>query len=78
MGIEVKDNGVNIQPYTAVGDVMAFTGEPSWNLNSGQFCVKVGRGKHRFQVYTNLHDSGSNHNLNGWVDDYTVSFLRFS
>jgi hypothetical protein len=78
MGIEVKDNGVNIQPYTAVGDVMAFTGEPSWNLNSGQFCVKVGRGVHRFQVYTNLHDSGANHSLNGWVDDYTVSFLRFS
>ena len=78
MGIEVKDNGVNIQPYTAVGDVMAFTGEPSWNLNSGQFCVKVGRGMHQFQVYTNLHDTGSNHNLNGWVDDYTVSFLRFS
>ena len=78
MGLEVKDNGVNIQPYTAVGDVMAFTGEPSWNLNSGQFCVKVGRGVHRFQVYTNLHDSFTNHNLNGWVDDYTVSFQRFN
>ena len=78
MGIEVKDNGVNIQPYTAVGDVMAFTGEPSWNLNSGQFCVKVGRGVHRFQVYTNLRDNSGSHTLNGWVDDYTVSFLRFS
>jgi hypothetical protein len=78
MGLEVKDNGVNIQPYTAVGDVMAFTGEPSWNLNSGQFCVKVGKGVHRFQVYTNLRDSSGSHTLNGWVDDYTVSFLRFS
>ena len=47
MGIEVKDNGVNIQPYTAVGDAMRSPGEPSWSLS-------------------------------GWVDDYTVSFLRSS
>ena len=77
MGLEVKLDGVNINPYTAVGDVLAFTGEPSWNLNSGQFCAKVRPGNHRFQVFTNLHDSGSNHTLNGWVDDYTACFPRF-
>lgn len=78
MGLEVKLDGVNINPFTAAGDVLAFTGEPSWNLNSGQFCAKVRPGRHRFQVFTNLHDSGSNHSLNGWVDDYTVSFQRYS
>ena len=78
MGLEVKLDGVNINPYTAVGDVLAFTGEPSWNLNSGQFCVKVGPGRHRLQAYVNLHDSSGSHSLNGWVDDYTASFQRFS
>ena len=78
MGLEVKLDGANINPFTAVGDVMAFTGEPSWNLNSGQFCAKVGPGRHRFQVFVNLHDSSANSSLNGWVDDYLVSFQRYA
>ena len=70
------DRGTDTLLITVSGD--AGHRRPSRNLNSGQFGVKVGRGIPRFQVYTNLHDSGSNHSLNGWVDDYTASFLRFS
>jgi hypothetical protein len=78
MGLEVHDNGVPINPFTAAGDVVALTGEPSWNGNSLQFCTKVKPGRHLLQVFTNLHDSSGSHTLNGWLDDYTVSFQRFS
>ena len=78
MGLEVHDNGVPINPFTAAGDVVARTGEPSWNGNSLQFCTKVKPGRHLLQVFANLHDSSGSHTLHGWLDDYTVSFQRFS
>jgi hypothetical protein len=28
-------------------------------------------------VQANLHDSSGSHGLSGWLDDYTVSYLRF-
>ncbi len=77
MGLEVHLDGVPINPFTASGDIVAFTGEPSWNANSLQFCAKLRPGSHRFQVTTNLHDSSGSHSLFGWLDDYTVSFVRF-
>lgn len=77
MGLEVHLDGTPINPFTASGDVVAFTGEPSWNAHSLQFCTKLAPGTHRFQVTTNLHDSSGSHTLNGWLDDYTVSFTRF-
>jgi hypothetical protein len=77
MGLEVHRNGTPINPFTASGDVLAFTGEPSWNSNSIQFCTKIGAGKHRLKVLANLHDSSGSHSLFGWLDDYTVSYLRF-
>lgn len=78
MGLEVKLDGVNINPFTAGSDKLAITGEPSWNLNSGQFCVKVRPGTHRLQAFTNLHDSNGSHTLSGWLDDYTFSVQRFN
>jgi hypothetical protein len=77
MGLEVHLDGTPIQPFTASGDVLALSGEPSWNSNSMQFCVKVGPGPHHFDVMTNLSDFQSDSSLNGWLDDYTVSFQRF-
>lgn len=77
MGLEVHLDGVPIDPYTAVGDVLAFSGEPSWNSNSIQFCTRVGPGSHRFEVMTNLSDFLGDSSLTGWLDDYTVSFQRF-
>ncbi|WP_109505254.1 hypothetical protein [Nocardioides speluncae] len=77
MGLELKLDGVNVPPFTAGADKLAITGVSSWNSNSVQFCAKLKPGAHRFQVYTNLHDSSPAHTLNGWLDDYTVSFQRF-
>jgi hypothetical protein len=77
MGLEVHLDGVPINPFTAGADKVALTGEPSWNGNSLQFCTKVKEGKHVLQTYANLHDSSPGHNLNGWLDDYNFSVLRF-
>ncbi len=77
MGIETHLDGTPIQPYTAVGDVYAFTSTDLWQSNSAQFCVRVGKGKHQLRVFANLHDGGSNDTLSGWLDDYTMSVLRF-
>lgn len=78
MGLEVHVDGVPINPFTAAGDLVAFTGEPSWNANSLQFCTKLKEGRHKLQVFANLHDSSGSHDLSGWLDDYTVTFQRFS
>ena len=77
MGLEVHRNGVPIQPFTAAGDVLAFTSEPGWNANSIQFCTKIRRGANIFQVKANLQDNSGAHSLNGWLDDLTVSYVRF-
>lgn len=77
MGIEVKLDGVNIQPFTAVGDVMAFNSEDSWNMHSAQFCVKVKPGHHRLQVFTNFQDNGADNALSSWIDDYQATFERY-
>jgi hypothetical protein len=77
MGLEVHLDGTPINPFTSGSDKLAITGEPSWNGNSLQFCTKVGNGKHDLAAYANLHDSSAAHSLNGWLDDYTFSVVRF-
>jgi len=77
MGIEVKLDGVNIQPYTAAGDVMAINSEDSWNMHSAQFCTPIKPGPHRLQVFTNFQDNGTDNALRSWIDDYTASFVRY-
>lgn len=77
MGLEVHVDGTPIDPYTASGDVLAFSGEPSWNSNSMQFCVKLGKGPHTVEAKTNLSDFQSDSSLAGWLDDYTLSVQRF-
>lgn len=76
-GIEVKLDGVNIQPFTAAGDVMALNSEDSWNMHSAQFCATVKPGPHRLQVFTNFQDNGTDNALRSWIDDYTASFERY-
>jgi hypothetical protein len=78
MGLEVHKNGNPIEPFTAAGDVLAFTSEPSWNANSMQFCTKIGPGLHTLQVYANLQDNGADNALGGWLDDYTFSVVRYN
>jgi hypothetical protein len=77
MGIEVKLDGVNIEPFTAAGDVMALNSEDSWNMHSAQFCTTVKPGPHRLQVFTNFQDNGADNTLRSWIDDYMVSFVRY-
>ncbi|WP_323791416.1 hypothetical protein [Nocardioides sp.] len=77
MGIETHLDGTPIQPYTAAGDVYAFTSTDLWQSNSAQFCVRVGKGKHQLRVQANLHDGASDSTLSGWLDDATMSVLRF-
>ncbi len=77
MGIETHLDGTPIQPYTAVGDVYAFTSTDLWQSNAAQFCVRVGKGKHQLRVFANLHDGGNDSTLSGWLDDATMSVLRF-
>lgn len=77
MGLEIHVDGTPIEPYTAAGDVLAITGEPSYNGNSLQFCVRLGKGLHTVQAVTNIHDDASDSSLSGWLDDYTLSVQRF-
>lgn len=77
MGIEVKLDGVNIEPYTAAGDVMAINSEESWSMHSAQFCTRITPGPHRLQVFTNFQDNGTDNTLSSWIDDYTASFVRY-
>jgi hypothetical protein len=76
VGLQVLVDGAPVEPHTPAGDVMALTGEPTWNLNSGTFCTKVGPGNHNVQVQVNTADNDTNDTLNGWVDDYTLSVER--
>ena len=73
IGLEVKVDGVNIQPFTAAGDVMAFSGSPTWNMHAATFCAKIGPGTHRVRAFTNLADFDTDDTLGGWIDDYTLS-----
>ena len=77
MGLEMHVDGTPIEPYTAAGDVLAFTAQPGWNSNSMQFCVKLGKGAHTVQASANLSDYLDDANLTGWLDDYTLSVQRF-
>ena len=77
IGLEVHRNGVPIEPFTAVGDVVAIASEPSWNGNSLQFCTKVGAGSHLIKVFANLQDNGADDSLSGWLDDYLMSVVRY-
>lgn len=76
MGIEVHVDGVPIQPYTASGDVYAFTGPGGYFSNAAQFCTKIGKGKHDVQVKLNLVDQSNADSLTGWIDDHTLSVER--
>lgn len=77
IGIETHLDGTPIPPHTAVSDVYAFAGGDTYQSNSAQFCVRVGKGKHRLNVLANLSDASANDNLSGWLDDATMSVLRF-
>jgi hypothetical protein len=75
MELEVRVDGVPIQPFGSAGDPLALTGAPQYNSNAAQFCTKIGKGKHKVTVVTRLVDNGSN-TLSGWIDDITLNAVR--
>ncbi|ASR56213.1 hypothetical protein [Cellulomonas sp. PSBB021] len=75
LGLEVHDNNVPIQPYANNGSPYAFTSEAKYTGNSVQFCTKVKKGTHRIQVKVNT--TGDATTDSGWIDDWTLSVLRF-
>lgn len=72
MGLEAYVDSHSIAADTN-GSPLALTGESTFNSNSTQFCVRLGPGRHRLQMSTNIVDSGAT----GWLDDYTTSVQRF-
>lgn len=75
LGLEVHDNNVPIQPYANNGSPYAFTSEAKYTGNSVQFCTKIKKGTHRIQVKVNT--TGGPATDSGWIDDWTLSVLRF-
>ena len=78
MGLEVHQDGSPDRAAQRPAPTRwRITGVSAWNGNSLQFCTKIGKGKHLIRAYANLYDSGANHSMDGWLDDYTLSVLRF-
>lgn len=77
MGVEAHVDGSPIQPFSG-SNPLALASEPTWNSNSAQFCVRLGRGLHTLRIHANLHDGGGDSALRGWLDDHTTSVLRFN
>lgn len=76
MELEVRVDGVPIQPFGAAGDPLAFTGSREYASNAAQFCTKIGRGKHHVTVVSRLVDNGAADSLTGWLDDMTLNAVK--
>jgi hypothetical protein len=70
--LEVRLDGVPMQPAGPASDPMAITGAPTYAMNSAQFCAKIGPGRHRIQAFTRITDNGVDDNLSLWLDDYDL------
>lgn len=70
--LEVRLNGVPMQPAGGPGDPMAITGSPTYAMNAAQFCGRIDEGRNRIQVFTRLTDNGTDDSLSLWIDDYTL------
>jgi len=75
MGLEVHNNNKPIPPYANNGSPLAFTSEAKWTANSAQFCTRIKKGANRIQVKVNT--TGPSTTDSGWIDDWTLSVLRF-
>ncbi|UJP40784.1 hypothetical protein [Cellulomonas palmilytica] len=75
LGLEVHDNNVPIQPYANNGSPYAFTSQAKYMGTSAQFCTKIKKGTHRIQV--KVKTTGGPATDSGWIDDWTLSVLRF-
>jgi hypothetical protein len=70
--LEVRRNGIPVEPHTASGDTMAFCSDDNWNTHSATFVTpRVGAGNHTFTVRWRLVDNAPFATLRGWLDDWT-------
>jgi hypothetical protein len=70
--LEVRLDGVPMQPAGGPGDPMALTGSPYYAMNAAQFCGRVGRGVHSITVWQKIVDNGTSEALSVWLDDYLL------
>jgi hypothetical protein len=70
--LEVRLDGVPMQPTGGAGDPMALTGSPYYAMNAAQFCGRVGRGVHSITVWQKIVDNGTDNALSVWLDDYLL------
>jgi hypothetical protein len=76
MELEVRVDGVPIQPFGPPDSPLAFTGSKDYASNAAQFCTKIGPGRHRVTAVARLVDNGANDSLTGWLDDITLNAVR--
>src|SRR5262245_38453060 len=74
--LEVRLNGVPLQPAGGAGDPMAITGSPTYAMNSAQFCGKLRPGRNVIQAVTRITDNGNDDSLSLWLDDYDLRVER--
>lgn len=75
MPLEVRINGVPMQPFANNGSPFAFASKAQYQSNSAQFCAKVGKGIKTIRV--RVGTTGGPATDSGWLDDWTLSVQRF-
>jgi hypothetical protein len=70
--LEVRLNGVPMEPAGGPGDPMALTGTSTYNMNAAQFCGKVRRGVNNISAWTKVVDNGNDDAESVWLDDYVL------
>lgn len=75
MSLELHKDGVPAAPYADNGSPFAFTSEASYQANPAQFCTKIGKGTHILAIQAST--TGNAGTDSGWIDDWTMSVLRF-
>jgi hypothetical protein len=70
--LQVRRNGVPLQPVGGAGDPLAFNGGDTYGSHAAQFCGRVGRGVHTYTVWQRIVDNGANGALSAWYDDMTL------
>ena len=74
--LQVHRNNAPIQPFANNADPFAFASANYWDAHSGQFCVRLGRGRHVLQAKVRIYD-GTGGSLSAWLDDYTFTVQRY-
>ena len=82
--LEVRRNGVRLEPNTPTGDTLAFCSTNSWNSNQATFITprlsggtSLGGTNHTFTVHWRLVDFSPLATLRGWLDDWTLLVTQY-